>query len=103
MPTAYGGARSASLMRPSGNASRGRRGRHARPVWREAGRSGPTLDLTVQYGIERYYVPEGEGRAIEADMRERPFAVLVAVGSDGTPQIKALMDGDKVLFEEPLY
>ena len=64
---------------------------------------GPNAVLTVQYGIDRYYLPEGEGRAIEADMRERPFAVLVAVGSDGTPQIKALMDGDKVLFEEPLY
>ena len=57
----------------------------------------------MHYGIDRYYVPEGEGKAIEADMRERSFAVLVAVGSDGTPQIKALMDGDKVLFEEPLY
>jgi uncharacterized membrane-anchored protein len=57
----------------------------------------------VQYGIDRYYLPEGEGRAIEADMRERSFAVVVAVGSDGTPLIKALMDGDKVLFKEPLY
>src|SRR5688572_22690475 len=65
--------------------------------------AGPDTDLTVQYGIDRYYVPEGEGRAIEADMRERSFAVVVAVGSDGTPLIKALMDGDKVLFEEPLY
>lgn len=59
--------------------------------------------LNVEYGIDRYYVPEGEGRAIEEDMRERPFAVVVAVAKDGTPQIKALMDGEEVLFEEPLY
>ena len=64
---------------------------------------GPDASFSVQFGIDRYYVPEGEGRAIETDMRERPFGILVAVGSDGTPQIKALMDGDTKLYEEPLY
>ncbi|MDQ2635104.1 MAG: GDYXXLXY domain-containing protein [Pseudomonadota bacterium] len=63
----------------------------------------PDDSFSVQYGIDRYYVPEGEGRAIEADMRERPFGILAAVGSDGVPQIKALMDGDTRLYEEPLY
>ena len=59
--------------------------------------------LGVDYGIERFYLPEGEGLAIEQDMRVRPFGVRLALGSDGTPQIKALLDGDKTLFEEPLY
>ncbi len=63
----------------------------------------PGDSIRVDYGISRYYVPEGEGLAIEADMREHPFGVLVAVGRDGTPQIKALMDGDKRLYDEPLY
>jgi len=65
--------------------------------------TGPEASLSVEYGIDRYYVPEGEGRAIERDMRERPFSVVVAVASDGTPQIKALMDAGEMLFEEPLY
>ena len=64
---------------------------------------GSDASLRVQYTIDRFYVPEGEGRAIEADMRERSFGILVAVASDGTPQIKALMDGGKKLYEEPLY
>lgn len=64
---------------------------------------GPDASLSVQYGIDRYYVPEGDGRDIEADMRERSFGILAAVASDGTPQIKALMDGDVKLYEEPLY
>ena len=59
--------------------------------------------IRVDYGMERFYVPEGEGLAIERDMRTRPFGILAAVDEDGTPQIKALMDGDKVLFQEPLY
>lgn len=59
--------------------------------------------IPVSFGIERFYVPEGEGRAIESDLRERPFGIRVALARDGTPQIKALVDGDKVLFEEPIY
>lgn len=64
---------------------------------------GPEASFSVDYGIDRFYVPEGEGRAIEADMRERPFGILAAVASDGAAQIKALMDGETKLYEEPLY
>lgn len=72
----------------------------------------PGSTISVDYGIERFYVPEGEGLAIEEEMRKRnagaepelrSFGIKVAVGSDGTGQIKALMDGDTMLFEEPLY
>ena len=59
--------------------------------------------IAPDYGIERFYLPEGEGIAIQNDMRVRPFGVRVALARDGTAQIKALMDGDKTLFEEPLY
>lgn len=59
--------------------------------------------VRIEYGIERFYLPEGEGLAIQNDIRERPFSMLVAVAKDGAPQIKALLDGDTVLFEEPLY
>ena len=40
---------------------------------------------------------------IQQDMRVRPFGVRVALSSAGAPQIKALLDGDKPLYEEPLY
>lgn len=72
----------------------------------------PGSTVRVDYGIERFYVPEGEGLAIEEEMRKRnsgsepelrSFGIKVAVASDGTGQIKALMDGDTMLFEEPLY
>lgn len=59
--------------------------------------------ISVTYGIERYYVPEGEGLAIEMDMRVRSFGILVALAGDGTPQIKALMDGASKVYEEPPY
>lgn len=59
--------------------------------------------IHVDYGIERFYLPEGEGKAIERDMRLRSFGILAAIGKDGTAQIKALMDGSEALFREPLY
>ncbi|MCO5066122.1 MAG: GDYXXLXY domain-containing protein [Rhizobiaceae bacterium] len=55
------------------------------------------------YGIERFYLPEGEGRRIEQDMRERPFFVKIAVGRDGAAQIKQFLDGDTPLYTEPFY
>ena len=63
----------------------------------------PGSTIGVDYGIERFYVPEGEGRPIEQDIRTRSFGIKVALSKDGSAQIKALMDGDKMLFEEPLY
>ncbi|MBD0416536.1 GDYXXLXY domain-containing protein [Oryzicola mucosus] len=59
--------------------------------------------VSIDYGLERFYLPEGEGLAIERDMRTRNFGVKAAVAADGASQIKALMDGDTMLFEEPLY
>ncbi|CDX12239.1 conserved hypothetical protein [Mesorhizobium sp. ORS 3324] len=63
----------------------------------------PEATIAPEYGIDRFYVPEGEGMAIQTDMRARPFGIKLALSANGTPQIKALMDGDKTLFEEPLY
>jgi uncharacterized membrane-anchored protein len=63
----------------------------------------PPEPMRVDYGIERFYLPEGEGLAIQNDMRVRPFGMKVAVSKSGQAQIKALMDGDRTLFEEPLY
>lgn len=57
----------------------------------------------VTYGMERFYLPEGEGLQIEQDMRERPFFVVAAVAGNGTAQIKRFLDGETVLYEEPLY
>lgn len=65
--------------------------------------SSQASSLDIRYGIERFYVPEGEGRAIERDMNVRPFRMKVAVADDGTAQIKSFHDGETMLYAEPLY
>ena len=62
-------------------------------------------DRRVQsvFGIERFYVPEGEGRGIEENMRQNSFEVVIAVGSDGTPQIRALLHEGQPIYSEPVF
>ena len=54
-------------------------------------------------GIERYYVPEGEGKPIEEGVREKAVHVVVAVSAEGKAQIKSLRLDGQTLYEEPIY
>lgn len=66
--------------------------------WRMDGQA-----IGVNYGIERFYVPEGEGRAIERGLGKRAFRMVVAVGRGGAAQIKSFHDGETLLYAEPYY
>lgn len=57
---------------------------------------------TVRYGIESYFVRQGDGPKLEALARERKLAVLVAVDRHGTAAIKGLIIDGKLQYEEPL-
>jgi uncharacterized membrane-anchored protein len=57
---------------------------------------------TVHYGIESYFVPQGEGRRLEALARSRKLAVLVAVDAAGNAAIKGLVIDGELRYEEPL-
>jgi uncharacterized membrane-anchored protein len=61
-----------------------------------------TWGATVRYGIESYFVRQGDARKLEELARERKLAVLVAVGKDGTAAIKGLIIDGKLQYEEPL-
>jgi uncharacterized membrane-anchored protein len=55
--------------------------------------------LTIEYGIESYFVPEGEGKAIEKNIRRDEVYVKVAVDDFGNAVIKSLiLDGEKITF-----
>ncbi|GHC67572.1 GDYXXLXY domain-containing protein [Limoniibacter endophyticus] len=66
-------------------------------------RSIGSTTLLINYGIERYYVPEGKGLAIEHAQREQRVDAVIAVSNGGKAQIKALRIDSKTIFEEPLY
>jgi len=65
-----------------------------RNAWAQAGGSEKTV--SVRYGIESYFVPEGTGRALENQVRDHKIEAIVAVGSDGTAALKGLViDGER--------
>ncbi|MBV2142900.1 GDYXXLXY domain-containing protein [Falsochrobactrum sp. TDYN1] len=63
----------------------------------------PNAAIHLRYGIERYYVPEGEGRAIENSQRALKITAVVAIDEAGKAVMKALRDDGRQLYEEPLY
>ena len=59
--------------------------------------------LFVSYGLERYYVPEGEGKVLEEARNQEELEVEARVSADGTPQIARLILKGEPIYDEPLY
>lgn len=62
----------------------------------------PCNGIRVAYGIENYFVPEGEGRMLEKLRNQSRMDILAAVGSSGNGAIKALIVDGKSTYVEPL-
>lgn len=56
----------------------------------------------VRYGLESYFVPEGEGRKIEQTARGQ-LEVIAAVAPSGQAAIKRLLIEGKPVYDEPPY
>ncbi len=63
----------------------------------------PQASLNADYGIERYYVPEGEGKVLEEARNASALSVTARVDDDGRMQIRLIAVDGKPLYEEPLY
>lgn len=61
------------------------------------------VPVNARYGIERFYVPEGEGRDLENARGTEQLAVAVRVSTAGQAQIRALLLDGKPVYDEPLY
>jgi uncharacterized membrane-anchored protein len=63
----------------------------------------PCISARITYGIEQYFVPEGEGRALEDERNAGKVSILVAVAENGNAAIKGLvLDGGDPVYLEPL-
>ena len=59
--------------------------------------------VAVRYGIESYFVPQGQGRRLEALAREKRMAALIAVDARGNAGIKGLIIDGTLQYAEPLF
>lgn len=64
--------------------------------------SGQDEMVSIRYGIESYFVPEGAGRALEANVRDKKIEALVAVAADGTAALKGLIIGGERHEDPPM-
>lgn len=55
----------------------------------------------VAYGLEQFFVPEGEGKELETLRNDQRISVDVAVGSGGRAALKRLLVDGEVRYEEP--
>ncbi|PZM11189.1 GDYXXLXY domain-containing protein [Rhizobium tubonense] len=63
----------------------------------------PEQTIRVDYGIERYYIPEGEGSNLDTARSEGQLSIAARVSAGGQAQIRSLLVDGKAVYEEPLY
>lgn len=59
--------------------------------------------LRIRYGLESYFVPEGEGRTLEQARNQQKLRVVAAVLPSGRAAIKRLLLDGEPVYEEPWY
>ncbi|QAU44441.1 GDYXXLXY domain-containing protein [Bradyrhizobium guangzhouense] len=59
--------------------------------------------LTIRYGLESYFVPEGEGKKLEQARNQQQLRVVAAVLPSGRAAIKRLLIDGEPVYQEPWY
>jgi uncharacterized membrane-anchored protein len=59
--------------------------------------------LQIKYGLENYFVPEGEGKKLEQARNQQKLCVVAAVLPSGRAAIKRLLLDGEPVYEEPWY
>ncbi|MBR0960406.1 GDYXXLXY domain-containing protein [Bradyrhizobium japonicum] len=74
-------------------------------VSRSCGSTSPIFcdKLTIKYGLESYFVPEGEGRTLEEARNQQKLRIVAAVLPSGRAAIKRLLLDGQPVYEEPWY
>jgi len=97
---------SVSTERPAGDdvAIKGHVERVAKQRWnRETRKMEEVSELRVNYGIENYFVPEGEGRRLERPAQDEKVSIEVAVDACGNAGIRAVLVNGQPRYVETLF
>ncbi len=65
--------------------------------------SGQPSWVTLTYGIESYFVPQGTGHAIEDEARKGELSADIAVDGKGRAAIKAMRRNGQVFYVEGIF
>lgn len=73
------------------------------PVIGDAPCTGNCKVVAMRFGIESYFVPEGEGRRLEKLRNDKRLQVAARVTPDGEAAIAGLIIDGTLRYEEPLF
>jgi uncharacterized membrane-anchored protein len=59
--------------------------------------------LRITYGIERYFVPQDEGKEIERSRNQGKVSIVASVTPSGRAAIKRLLLDGKPVYDEPMF
>lgn len=59
--------------------------------------------LFIRYGLESFFVPQGEGLVLEQARNQQKLSVVAAVTPSGRAAIKRLLLDGKPVYDEPLF
>jgi uncharacterized membrane-anchored protein len=59
--------------------------------------------IFINYGIERFFVPEGEGRELEKSRNQGKVTIVAAVTGSGRAAIKRLLLDGQPVYDEPWF
>jgi uncharacterized membrane-anchored protein len=59
--------------------------------------------VQVTYGLERYFVPQGEGHLIESARNQGKVSIVAVVTPAGRAAIKRLLIDGKPVYDEPIF
>jgi uncharacterized membrane-anchored protein len=65
--------------------------------------TGQVTSVTVHYGIESYFVPEGTGREIEFEVQKGNISADIAIDHQGRAAIKALRRNGQQFYVEGIF
>jgi len=63
----------------------------------------PVKSINIKYGIENYFVPEGEGRVLERPKPGETISIRVVVDKNGNPAIQAVLVNGVARYVESLF
>mgnify|MGYP003707168551 CR=1 FL=1 len=59
--------------------------------------------LRINYNLERYFVPEGEGKKLEQARNQHKLTIVAAVAPSGRAAIKRLLLDGEPVYDEPWF
>lgn len=72
--------------------------------WRPRGETPEMVKtINVKYGVENYYVPEGEGRALERPKPDETISIRLVVDKNGNAAIKAVLVNGVERYVEQVF